>query len=538
MNSYLLFRKKTTMAEDGLPWLKGGEEFRDPEYAARRNTSGRVGIGYLIVRGLLAAAGDNIHDAGTWAEGLVAQVNSRSNPGAVNSCWSLQAANPTYFVPNGAAEHATYHLPLLWMLEAVEEGRGAADFWEAYASLLESFGKNGRAEALRPALVRAADELYFLGRYHTGAVDKANDRFPNLTIANSLEAGKTAPVRTGRLPLDLLTDPAAIRRLLSRGLKARRVALAPAAATTGGFVGWQVKTLAEALQLGLNALLAGPTGTGKTRAVEEAVLASDHGLVTVDGKEGLADLDFLGAILPQADGSRRWVDGPLLRAMRQAQGQPVALFVDELNRIPRAHQNLLLGLMNPKPRALCERQGLAVEGDGPFYVAEVPMLSETVWAPAANLRFIGAGNFGSDYAVYPLDPAVRRRFDLLLEFDYLAPDEEKKLIVERTGLDTAVAGALCLLAQRTREMRRNAELPGCIDTGSVLLWARLCAARKAATLADALTLGKLVWADVTCGRLSSGAVNTGKFDGLVDYLRKASLKLPPGDLDRLGNWTF
>jgi midasin (ATPase involved in ribosome maturation) len=31
----------------------------------------------------------------------------------------------------------------------------------------------------------------------------------------------------------------------------------------------------------------------------------------------LTDLDFIGAILPQEDGSRRWVDGPLLRAMRQ-----------------------------------------------------------------------------------------------------------------------------------------------------------------------------------------------------------------------------
>ena len=28
MNSYLLFRKKTAMDEDGLPWLKGGDEFK------------------------------------------------------------------------------------------------------------------------------------------------------------------------------------------------------------------------------------------------------------------------------------------------------------------------------------------------------------------------------------------------------------------------------------------------------------------------------------------------------------------------------
>ena len=128
------------------------------------------------------------------------------------------------------------------------------------------------------------------------------------------------------------------------------------------------------------------------------------------------------------------------------------------------------------------------------------MTSEIVWAPVANLRFVAAGNLGADYAVTPFDPAVRRRFDIILEFDYLELDAEKKLVVERTGLDATVAHAVCLLAQRTREMRRNADLPGCIDTGSVLTWARLCAARKAATLADMLAIGKLVWADVACGR--------------------------------------
>jgi midasin (ATPase involved in ribosome maturation) len=345
---------------------------------------------------------------------------------------------------------------------------------------------------------------------------------------------------SARLNLDPLTDPGAIRRLLRRGSPATRLAAAkgPVPKSTGGFVGWQIKTIAEALELGLNALLVGPTGTGKTKAVEEAVLTSAYQLVTVEGKEGLQDLDFLGAILPQPDNTRRWVDGPLLRAMRQAQNEPVAFFIDELNRIPRPHQNLLLGLMNPKPRELCERQGVEVEGDGPFYVTEVPMMSETVWAPADSLRFIGAGNWGAEYAVYPLDPALRRRFNLIVEFDYLELDDEKKLVLRRTGVEEAVAHTLCLLAQRTREMRRNAELPGCIDTGSLLTWARLCAARKAATLSDALALGKLVWADLACGRDHLGQVNLGKFHGLVDYLTKASLKLPPGDLSRLDTWTM
>jgi len=272
-------------------------------------------------------------------------------------------------------------------------------------------------------------------------------------------------------------------------------------APTAEFVGWQARTLADSLDYGLNVLLAGPTGTGKTRAMEVAIaIASKFQMVGVEGKEGMLDLDLLGAILPRPDGSRPWVDGPLLRAMRMAQRAPVVLFVDELNRIRREHQNLLLGLMNPKSRPVCERQGIAVEGDGPFYLVEVPMTSEIVWAPVENLRIVGAGNFGTDYAVYPMDPAVRRRFDIIIEFDYLAFEEEQQLVVGRTGLNSQVAHALCLLAQRTREMRRNTDLPGCIDTGSLLMWARLCERRKAATLADVFAIGRMVWGDLTCGR--------------------------------------
>jgi hypothetical protein len=538
MDSFLLFRKKASMADDGLPWLKGGDEFKGPDFSARRNTTGRVGVGYLIVRALMVAAGGNVTEAGTWADGVVAVVGSRSDPGTTNACWSQVDAQTTYAVPHGEPEHATYHLPLLWILEAVAAGRAAVDFWEAYAALLASLKANGKTEALKPALVRAADELYFWGRYHNGAVDKANDRFPNIIIADSGAAGAAAPARRKSLPIDALTDQAAIKRLLTGGSSPRRASAGPVPTTAGGFVGWQVKTLGEALTLGLNTLLIGPTGTGKNRAVDEAVLSACHQLITVEGKEGLADLDTLGAILPQPDNTRRWVDGPFLRAMRLAQTMPVVLFLDEITRIPRRHLNILLGVMNPKSREICERQGLAVEGEGPFYVTEVPMTSEVVWAPVANLRFVAAGNLGADYAVTPFDPAVRRRFDIILEFDYLELDAEKKLVVECTGLDATVAHAVCLLAQRTREMRRNADLPGCIDTGSVLTWARLCAARKAATLADVLAIGKLVWADVACGRDHLGQVNSGKFDGLVDYLSKASLKLPPGNLSKLNTWTF
>ena len=85
-----------------------------------------------------------------------------------------------------------------------------------------------------------------------------------------------------------------------------------------------------------NVLMAGPTGTGKTFALlEVARLNPRFELIIVEGKEGLLDLDFLGAILPTEDDRRVWIDGPVLRAMRRAKTDPVVLFLDEINRGPR-----------------------------------------------------------------------------------------------------------------------------------------------------------------------------------------------------------
>ena len=184
-----------------------------------------------------------------------------------------------------------------------------------------------------------------------------------------------------------LTDPDALRSLLGEAPVAEGSA-PPAAeepAVPGGFVGWQAGALAEARASGDNILLAGPTGTGKTFALHQVVQNMDSFLVTIEGKEGLTDLDFIGAILPQEDGAipggmvRRWIDGPLLRAMRQARLEPVLLFLDEVNRIPRVHLNILLGLMNPKSGQACRQMGMDAGGtgtpldEGPFYLVGAPM---------------------------------------------------------------------------------------------------------------------------------------------------------------------
>ena len=526
MDIYLLFRKKAPLTEDNLPWLKGAETH---SFTAKRNTSGSASVSAILVRALLACLDGAVEYAESdGLDNLAARVRSSSTPGSFAQC-ALRGLS--FFIPHGDPRKVTYHLGVLSILRALDNPAKAADFWETYQALQTAFLAHGRGEAIRENLCRAADEAYYWLRYANLAPTPENDLMQAAVICSN------SGVMTGYslAPLDTapLTNPAALQRL--RGQVPAPSTLPPVAPAIQvesepdeqGFVGWQLAALQEALFAGEHVLLAGATGTGKTACFQQAAARSPSTVVSIEGKEGLTDLDFLGAILPQADNSRRWVDGPLLRALRLAVDEPVLLFIDELNRIPKKHTNLLLTLMNPKPGDFCRQQGLGVTGPGPFYVIETPMTSEVAWCPAAHLHIVAAGNFGRAYAVYDLDPALRRRFDTVLEFDYLDAAQELSLVGRRTGLGGHVGRALVQVAQETRRLMGNGELPGCIDTASLLNWAGKCLRGNAHTVENVMQAAALTWADTVCGRDHQGRVNAGNFKALQDYLVSLGI-LPQG----------
>jgi len=349
---------------------------------------------------------------------------------------------------------------VLAIVQALGEPELARDFWQAYTGLLGAFRQYGRSAEIKEPLCRAADELYFWLRYGPADADSSHSRLEALQIGPQRPTPDTSELFS--MNVNPLTDPDALRALLGNdhALEEAAPVAAEEPAVPGGFVGWKAAALAEALASGDNILLAGPTGTGKTFALHQVVQNMDSFLVTIEGKEGLTDLDFIGAILPQEDGSRRWIDGPLLRAMRQARLEPVLLFLDEVNRIPRVHLNILLGLMNPKSGQACRQMGMDVDDEGPFYIVEAPMTSEIVACPAARLRIVAAGNFGRAYQVYDLDPAVRRRFDTVIEFDYLEYRDELALVRrEAPDLGARAAEALVKLAQE-----KGLQIGGAPDT--------------------------------------------------------------------------
>lgn len=527
MDIWLLFRKKTPMDNEGIPWLKGAEEHA---FTAKRNTTGRAAVSAVLVRALLACLDRAIlyAESQPLSGDIVARVRSSSAPGHQAYCAFQGNA---FHIPHGEPNKVTYHIGVLIVLHALVNPSQAVDFLEAYQQLLSDYLAHGRDATIRPALCRAADELYYLVRYTDLEARKENDRSPLLTVSSNEGVERW----TGGDSIDLnpLYDPDALARLRGQAPAPIQPEILhedaqPAVMNSeDGFVGWQVAALTETLQAGENILLAGPTGTGKTVCFQQVASGAPAVVVSIEGKEGLTDLDFMGAILPQSDGSRRWVDGPLLRAMRLAEAELVWLFMDEVNRIPRRHVNLLLTLMNPKSGGFCQKMGLPVLKDGLFYVLEVPMTSEIVFCPVQHLRIIAAGNFGRAYAVYDLDPALRRRFETVIEFDYLDAAQELALVQRRIGLPQMVAHALVQVAQETRRLMGNGEMPGCIDTGSLLNWAVKCARLEAITVEAVMQAGSLTWADLVCGRDHQGRVNAGSFQALQDYLMSLGL-LPQG----------
>jgi hypothetical protein len=522
MDIQLLFRKHTPLTDDHLPWLCGAEEHT---WVARRNESGKGVVSAILVRAILSSLEGNVLEArcSAPAEKIYLVVRSHTRPGMLSHCW-LDWPSQHCGVPHGEDARVTYHLGVLAIAQALAAPNEAKDFWQAYASLLGVFRQYGRAEEIKEALCRAADELYYLLRY------AAADPAPSLSRLEALQVGPQRPSidLEGLQVVDInpLTDPQALDRLLGNGLTEPVSIPASTVLPTspGRFVGWQAQALAQALAAGDNILLAGPTGTGKTFALHQVIQGLESFLVTIEGKEGLSDLDFLGAILPQEDGSRRWVDGPLLHAMRQARLEPVVLFLDEVNRIPRVHLNILLGLMNPKTEQACRQMGMVMGSEGTYYIVETPLTSEVVACPAPQLRIVAAGNFGRLYQVYDLDPAVRRRFDTVIEFDYLEYQDELDLLRRDVpGLDSCTGEVLVKLAQETRRLMYNGELPGCIDTASLLNWARKCTYRQANTLGEIMQAARLTWADIVCGRDHTGRVNQGSFKALEDYLTSLAI---------------
>jgi MoxR-like ATPase/Mg-chelatase subunit ChlD len=190
-------------------------------------------------------------------------------------------------------------------------------------------------------------------------------------------------------------------------------------------------------------LLEGPAGCGKTTLAREACRRLGFVTVRVDGDDRFSEARLAGwfdppLVLRMGFGEAAYVPGPLVRAMREGS----VLFLNELNRLPEATQNLLLPALD--------------EG-----VVQVPHLGEV--RAGTGFVVVATQNPAEYVAAGHLSEALRDRFEHL-ELGYQSAAEEEAIVAAATGCrDQLLVRAAVRVTRATRlhpRVRRGASVRG------------------------------------------------------------------------------
>ncbi|MFH1821615.1 MAG: MoxR family ATPase [Methanobacteriota archaeon] len=210
-----------------------------------------------------------------------------------------------------------------------------------------------------------------------------------------------------------------------------------------GIIGRE-KELEKALSVvkaGRHLLIEGPVGVGKT-VIALAISNYLHKQVyRVDGDERYTEQKLTGwfdppIVLKLGYVKEAFIAGPLTLAMQNGG----ALFINELNRMPEAVQNVLLPSMDE-------------------FKIEIPKIDRIT---AENgFVIIATQNPREFIATSPISEALRDRFELVT-LGYQSEEEEIQIVKLRTGVaDDELAKAVVLIVRATREhpdIRRGASI--------------------------------------------------------------------------------
>ncbi|WP_121823279.1 AAA family ATPase [Halostella salina] len=217
-----------------------------------------------------------------------------------------------------------------------------------------------------------------------------------------------------------------------------------------------VEVVTRALDLGMNVVLKGQPGVGKSFLVRYVCAQTNRPLYRITLSETTFREDLLGSLhlVSGDDGETvtEWVDGPLTRAARVGG----VLLLDELNA---ADANTAAAL-----NAVMEQRGTRS--------LTLPQTGEQI-QPHDQFRVVGTSNPGYQ-GTYELNDAFEDRFRHI-KLDYLPESIEVDLVFDRTNLARErepEIERLVSFAQRLREAHSDGELATPITSREIIRIAR------------------------------------------------------------------
>jgi len=193
-------------------------------------------------------------------------------------------------------------------------------------------------------------------------------------------------------------------------------------------VGQEIAIFEAAYQNKLPVLLKGPTGCGKTRFMEYMAWRLKRPLITVSCHDDLTASDLVGRFLVKG-GETVWVDGPLARAVR-AGG---ICYLDEIVEARKDTMVVIHPLADDRRALPMEKLGTLLEANDDFCLAI-------------------SYNPGYQSVLKDLKQSTRQRF-VALEFNYPAPELERKIVSNESGVALEIAEKLVKFAQMTRNLK-------------------------------------------------------------------------------------
>lgn len=174
----------------------------------------------------------------------------------------------------------------------------------------------------------------------------------------------------------------------------------------------EVQQLKKVMGLHRNILIEGPVGVGKTFLVQQILTELQQKFERVDGDTRYTEQKLTGwfdppIVLKKGYFKESFIEGPLVAAMRGGK----VLFINELNRMPEAVQNILLPAMDER-RISMPKMG-ELEAKGGFCV-------------------IATQNPREFTATHALSEALLDRFEMI-RLDYQTRDEELSILKQEVS---------------------------------------------------------------------------------------------------------